>query len=213
MLGKRFGNLCVEAVAPKRPDGRTQWHCRCSCGNTIIVSSKNLQRHTKSCGCLRAANASSKDQRQMPEYRSWRNMLTRCFNTNSDTFAHYGGRGISVCARWRGSFIDFLADMGPRPTPLHTLERVDNEQGYNPRNCTWATRKAQTRNRRVTLSLTYQGRTQSIAAWAEELGIGFDCLRSRVGKLGWSAEQALRRKARHCSKPTKLSTSRNVIAS
>jgi hypothetical protein len=82
-----------------------------------------------------------------PEYRSWQMMKNRCHNERAADWAHYGGKGICVCKRWRESFENFLEDMGRRPTPLHTLDRIKTSRGYSPSNCRWATRKVQARNR------------------------------------------------------------------
>ena len=101
-----------------------------------------------------------------PEYRSWQMMKNRCTNPRARDYKFYGGRGITVCQRWMG-FDEFIADMGPRPTPLHTLERRNTERGYSKRNCYWATRQEQSRNRRFIKR--YKGKTTW--EWAEELGI------------------------------------------
>lgn len=100
------------------------------------------------------------------EYRSWQNMKDRCLNTKGQDYAHYSSRGITVCERWL-AFDNFMDDMGPKPTPLHTLERNDNNQGYGPDNCRWATREEQARNRSSVLRL------RGFKVWelAERLGV------------------------------------------
>jgi hypothetical protein len=114
-----------------------------------------------------------------PEYQSWRNMMKRCFDPDSQSYEDYGKRGIRVCVRWL-NYENFYADMGPRPSPSHTLEREDNDGNYEPGNCRWATRKEQARNRRSSVLLTYQDKQQTVAAWAEELGIGYQTLLKRL---------------------------------
>lgn len=128
--------------------------------------------------------------RGAPEYYVWRSMKTRCANPKVKTFPRYGGRGITVCDRWRASFADFIADMGPRPTAAHQLERVDNEGGYNKANCEWVTRDRQNSNRRDNFKLTYEGRTQTLLQWARETGLNRGTIRDRI-RRGLSASDAL----------------------
>lgn len=131
------------------------------------------------------------DRRSTPERGCWQAMLARCYDPKNSHYAQYGGRGITVCDRWRGSFEAFLADMGPRPSLAHTVDREDTNGNYTPQNCRWATATEQGRNRRDNHLLAAFGKTQCIAAWAEELGIPPRTIRDRIGKLGWSVEQAL----------------------
>ncbi len=131
-------------------------------------------------------------RRSSPEYKAWGHMIERCRNPNTECFADYGGRGITVCDRWR-TYEHFLADMGPRPAGM-TLERKDNERGYEPGNCVWATRKQQMRNRRNTKMLTFNGETKGLTEWAEQLGLKKTTLEKRL-KLGWTADRALSQKA------------------
>lgn len=116
-------------------------------------------------------------------------MLTRCLNPRSEKWPQYGGRGIAVCQRWQESFEAFLADMG-EPPPDHSLDRIDNDGPYSPENCRWATNNQQARNKSTNRVLTYQGKSQTLAEWAEELGLPRNTIQTRL-RLGWSVERAL----------------------
>jgi hypothetical protein len=125
-----------------------------------------------------------------PEHRVWCRMRQRCHSPSSSDYSRYGGRGIVVCQKWRASFAAFLSDMGPRPSPLHTIERLDNDGPYSPQNCVWATRRAQTRNRSCTIRVTHDGVTRSLSEWAEVLGLSYWTLESRH-RRGYSVEEIL----------------------
>lgn len=127
---------------------------------------------------------------QTPEYHSWRGMIERCENPKSTQYKDYGARGITVCPRWRNSFLAFLEDMGPRPAQT-MLERRKNMQGYEPDNCCWATRKEQARNKRNNRLLTAQGATRTLAEWSEITGLHFTTILTRIGRGGWDIEKAL----------------------
>jgi hypothetical protein len=130
-----------------------------------------------------------------PEYRAWRRILTRCYYPRHDKYAWYGGRGIVVCERWRESFKAFYEDMGPRPTPKHTIERKENDGNYEPGNCRWATQHDQSRNTSRNINLTFRGRTQCVQDWASELGIGRATVQHRLD-VGWTVERALTEEVR-----------------
>lgn len=122
-------------------------------------------------------------------YHAWESMKARCLNWRNPQFKDYGGRGIAVCERWL-RFENFLADMGESPPHL-TLERINNERGYEPGNCMWADRLRQQANRRVARLLTFNGETKTVEQWAKQCGIGGSALHMRVFRLGWDLERAL----------------------
>jgi|ERR1700683_3314657 len=124
----------------------------------------------------------------LPEYSVWNGMWKRCTGKNEPSYANYGGRGITVCERWK-SFSTFLSDMGSRPSPQHTLDRTDNDKGYCPENCKWATRAEQNRNKRNTVLIAFRGKEMILTDWAKELGISFQRLWGRL-KLKWTVERA-----------------------
>jgi len=124
-------------------------------------------------------------------YKVRRNMLNRCYNPNYKNWRHYGGRGITVCDRWRNSLSDFAKDMGPRPSPKHSIDRIDNDGNYEPDNCRWATQTQQMRNVRKNIMLTFNGKTQCLPSWAAEIGIKQATLYARLFAFGYSVEKAL----------------------
>ncbi len=125
-----------------------------------------------------------------PEYLAWIAMKKRCYSPANASYPNYGGRGIKVCAEWRESFASFFMSMGERPSPLHSLDRVDNDGNYTPQNCVWSDKTQQVVNRRSTVFLSYQGRTQCLSHWATERRIPRATLRQRID-AGWSMQDAL----------------------
>lgn len=191
LTGLVYGRLLVSEFS-HASSGKMYWLCVCSCGRSAVVVAGNLRSgHARSCGCLqREARASvGKENRthgkhRTPEYRTWAAMLHRCTNPNANNYRDYGGRGISVCESWK-RFENFYAYMGPRPSPKHSIDRIDNDGNYEPGNCRWASNRQQNRNTRSNVCLSHQGKTQCIAAWAEELDAPVQTIFSRV-KRGWS---------------------------
>lgn len=202
--GMRFGNLTVIQSAPPYRDGNDvgypRWECICTCGSNKIVRQACLRSgHTRSCGCLVGIAASLGNRKHgdvasgiiQPEYRSWQMMIERCTNPKCKHYGSYGGRGISICSRWRNSYANFLQDMGRRPSQRHSLDRYpDNNGNYEPDNCRWATHKEQARNRRSNVILKYHGREMCVSAWADDLGVSDKLIRDRI-RAKWSIERAL----------------------
>lgn len=125
-----------------------------------------------------------------PGYKAWQQMRLRCLDPKHARYADYGGRGITVCDRWKDSPVNFIADMGPCP-PGHELDRIDNNKGYEPSNCRWVTREVNGRNRRSNRLLTMGGETRSLAEWAQMYGLNQATLLGRIDKQGWSSERAI----------------------
>lgn len=124
------------------------------------------------------------------EYSIWMNMRARCNNPANTSYANYGARGIKVCERWESDFLNFLEDMGRRPSRKHSIDRIDNNGHYEPSNCRWATFSEQARNRRTSRFIEFRGRSLTLAEWAQEIGIDMRTLHLRL-KNGWSIERAL----------------------
>lgn len=127
----------------------------------------------------------------MPEYTAWANMKKRCNNPNHPQWNNYGGRGIKVCERWN-LFDNFLKDMGRKPNPSFTLERRDNDLGYFPENCLWASRLDQTINRRVTSRITIDGVTKCLKHWCQHFGIDHSVVQHRIKSRHWAVDRALK---------------------
>ncbi len=188
-----FGRLTTIGPRFRLPDSSKYriWQvCQCECGTVGVYRADSLRsQHTESCGC-------SSTPRLYPdiahhtsiEYRAWISMKSRCYNKNTKAYADYGGRGIRVCDRWLEpngmGFINFLADLGRKPTSKHTLDRIDVNGRYSPENCIWATRRQQQNNRRCNILITVDGLTKTLTQWAEYLGVPYSTLQGRL-RLGW----------------------------
>lgn len=151
LTGSRFGRLTVTSFSESRMQGankRRFWNCICDCGISIEVLGLSLSSgNTKSCGCFRDEQQSTHRMSKTKEYRAWHAMWQRCSNPKNVRYSDYGGRGITVCDQWK-SFEAFYSDMGDKPSPDHSIDRMDNERGYEPGNCKWSTRSEQQRNKR-----------------------------------------------------------------
>ena len=166
LQGQKFHNWTVvrRADAPPGVTSRAAyWWCRCACGHERAVRGTGLTRgRSKSCGCDKrwrmTCRLTKHGRARSSLYRIRQYMLQRCYNPKHTNYRDYGGRGIKVCDRWRESFENFLADVGERPSPKHSLDRIKNDGDYEPGNCRWATRKEQHRNMRSNIRLVVNGR-------------------------------------------------------
>lgn len=188
LTSKRFGRLVVTSFA-----GNRQWNCLCDCGGvSIVFSSQLMAGKTKSCGCLRR-EATAKIRKThgksgTVEHRAWKEMKRRCSSVNNSEYHNYGGRGIKVCERWLNSFENFLEDMGVRPAGK-SLDRIDNNLGYSPDNCRWATKSEQASNKRNNRIINYLGKPMLLKDIAQITGIHFTLIIKRLD-AGWSVEDA-----------------------
>lgn len=183
--GQRCGRLKVIGYAGSN-NQKTSWYCLCDCGNIVQAKTRELRNQdTKSCGCLgpdRHKEVFTKHGKcGSREYRIYRLILDRCNNPSNINFHNYGGRGIKCKF---ASFEEFYSEVGDSPSPKHSIDRVNNEKGYEAGNLRWATQKEQNRNTRVVKHLTVDGRTKTRPDWAEELGCPPRLLYDRK-KLGW----------------------------
>jgi hypothetical protein len=165
----------------------------CKCGNQRICRIDNVKSGRQiSCGCQNKSRTHG-ESRKAPEYHIWCGMIQRCHNPKSPAYHNYGGRGIAVSERWRGpdGYVNFISDVGRRPSAKHSFDRWPNNDGnYEPGNWRWATSKEQNRNTRKT-RLTVNGITKTYAEWAEETGISRFTLRIRIARLGWDPLRAI----------------------
>ncbi|HEX2879499.1 MAG TPA: hypothetical protein VHO25_08170 [Polyangiaceae bacterium] len=125
-----------------------------------------------------------------PEYNSYRGILDRCLNPNSTAFPHYGGRGITVCQRWQESFENFLADVGRRPAPRYSIDRINVNGNYEPTNCRWADDKTQASNKTTRRVIHAKGKSLSLSEWSKETGLPIGTIHWRLAQ-GWDADRAV----------------------
>lgn len=189
MRGQVFGKLIVLKYLGAIGKGKSvYWECLCQCGNIKNIQGPQLRfgNHV-SCGCGRGIKHG---MCYSSEYKSWISMKSRCYNKKNVKYPIYGERGITVCKSWLLSFNNFFADLGPKPSPKHTLERIKYNDNYDPSNCIWALPIIQNRNKRDNVVIKYNGKTMLPSDWAAETGLSANIIRARIRK-GWSIQKTL----------------------
>lgn len=199
--GKRFGRLtAIRRLGWDSTRKATYWFCICDCGHTKEIAQQSLvSKATKSCGCLGKEMTRQRSTKhgmaargpRSSEYHTWQNIKKRTSDPNNPKYRIYGARGIRICVRWRNSFENFFADMGPKPGKGYSIERKDNNGPYSPENCIWATAKVQSFNKRSNRWITFQGKTLTLTQWADMIGLSHSCLHRRLQRF--SLEEALLR--------------------
>jgi hypothetical protein len=191
ITGRRYGRITVISHATG-----IFWNAKCDCGKEWRVMKHCLVTgNTKSCGCLKhdllVTRLRTHGATESTEFSIWKGMITRCHCATNHAYHFYGGKGVSVCDRWRTSFAAFFADMGPRPSLKHSIDRYPDKNGnYEPGNCRWATHTEQMRNMRRNRLLTHEGVTLCLSEWAFRIGLKPATLYSRI-QSGWSITSAL----------------------
>ncbi len=199
LTGRRLGKFTIIEKVEKQSGRNVSWLCMCDCGNTVIARGTRLNSgKLPRCSCLVSNSSTRKSigksksihgQSRSKIYFTWNSMLMRCCNHKSQYYAIYGGRGITVCERWR-IFENFRDDMGERPKGK-SLDRIDNDGPYSPENCRWATKQEQSENRRCTRWITVDGRDVTLRTAAKITGVSYRTILRRVSK-GLPNEEVLK---------------------
>lgn len=204
LTGKKFGHLtAIELVDHPIGQHRRNWLCKCDCGETTIRRAGTLTTgHATTCGSCNLRGNFKHGHSRTREYHIWVQMRLRCTRPSYRNFRLYGGRGICVCDRWENSFDDFLADVGPRPSDKHSLERLDCNGNYEPGNVVWADAYQQNGNRRTSNRVAFHGETICAAEFARRIGV----VRSTVNRAlrrGMTADQIVSSYATHSYRASK----------
>lgn len=217
LTGQRFGRWTVLSFDGVRERRRTYWKCLCDCGSTASILGDNLRGGKSiSCGCFRIDHISEIKFKHghaikgdvTKEYKAWSKLKARCLDENGKDYPRYGGRGITVCERWRESFENFYADIGPKPSNKRSIDRIDNDGHYScgkcdectisgwPANVRWATDTEQARNKSNTRFIDFDGQSICLSEWSEKTGMRSSVILHRL-KRGWSVEASLSKPPRH----------------
>jgi hypothetical protein len=210
LAGKRFNRLLVIRRTKVEGARNVMWECKCDCGNMTVAAAANIGKSTKSCGCLAKETAANllrgnttnrtHNMCSTVEHATWTKMKQRCHNPNNEKYPIYGARGIFVCDRWQDSFENFYADMGPRPSKRHSIDRKNNDGPYAPDNCHWALPKIQGRNTRSNHIVEIDGHRLCIVEWIEKL---------KVPK--WKPWQMIRGRGRERDLPPEYTTIEDAL--
>lgn len=212
LTGQVFGRL---TVIDRLEADRRKWACRCSCGNTRNIPTSDLTSgHTKSCGCFMVENIIARSTTHGhaargaydSTYNTWAAMIQRCTNTSLENYPRYGGRGITVCERWRESFVAFLEDVGNRPEGT-SIERINNDGNYELSNVRWATRAEQSNNKANSRRVEYEGAMLTVAELADRVDLPYDALYKRLFYRRMSVADAI---AKPCARRRQAAASGSV---
>lgn len=202
MTGQRFGRWVVvrlahagytDALGKACP---AKWTCLCDCGSTRDIPRNNLTTGaSSSCGCLKREMQTTHGMTKDPMYKTWVSIRLRIQDPTNADYPTYGGRGLTMEPEWARDFSTFRAwvveNIGPKPSPDRTIDRKNNDLGYLKGNLRWATVLQQQNNRRNNRMLTYEGETMNMKQWCTKLDLNYGAVKMRLGKMGWTVEQAL----------------------
>lgn len=194
ITGQKFNNLTVIERLPNAKGGISVWKCLCDCGNYTTVRASNLKNGAvKSCGCLKhISRTKTHGETHTRLYSLWNAMKNRCNNPNANCYMRYGGRGIKVCDEWQESFVsfrDWSLENGYDETL--SIDRIDNNKGYYPKNCRWVTFEQQCNNRRSNVLIEYKGETRNLMQWCKILNVDYKLVHNRMNKSGWNFEKSV----------------------
>ena len=191
ITGQKFSRLTAIGPVSRTKHNKIMWLFQCDCGGecTCIISNV-LNGATSSCGCFARELRTSHGLSYQRRYRVYRDMLDRCYSVTHKNYHRYGGRGISVYQEWRDNPQAFFDVVGARPTPQHSIDRIDNDGNYEPGNVRWATREQQSNNTRFNHLLTFENKTLTVTQWAKRIKVNRGTLYSRL-VAGWSDEKVL----------------------
>jgi hypothetical protein len=196
MTGIRYGRLVGVRETGRCTGGQAKWLFRCDCGNEIELPGFGVRAgNTRSCGCFRRDRSIERftkhGRSKTPEWSVWCGIRKRCTNPAAAEFPYYGGRGIKMCERWN-DFANFYVDMGPRPSPKHSIDRIDSNGHYEPSNCRWATKLEQLNNTRRNVFVEFDGKRMTVSQWEAALGVKTGALKLRL-RRGWPVQEAFTR--------------------
>ena len=190
--GQKYGKLTILSTHYKMGTYRYYAICDCDCGTKNYVSRIDHLRNRKNigCGCVHKEAVTTHGRWGHPLFVTWQHMISRCHDITDKRYSYYGQRGITVCDKWK-DINQFILDMEPTHKPGLQIDRIDNNKGYYPENCRWATSTEQARNKRSNVNVFHKGKTLCLAEWSEITGINRATLSDRIVKLKWSVEKAL----------------------
>lgn len=186
LTGQKFNRLTViRRNLTDSSSGTSRWDCVCECGTEKTVRGNNLKSgQVRSCGCLQKENISSAlkthGASRTPEHNIWKTIKQRTLNENNVDYPAYGGRGIKLCDRWKNSFESFIEDMGKRPSPSHSIDRLNGDGDYEPNNCRWSTPEEQANNKSTNLRFVYEDQNLTLAQIAKLNNVSYESLRRRI---------------------------------